>query len=249
MERHVSRNFPPEARLDDFIESNWIEDILYRVKPGKEATVLCCQGGPAAPDGLIAAKVYHDREFRGFANDAVYQQGRVILDRRARRAFEGKTRFGRQVQTGMWTASEFETLKVLHAAGADVPRPLICSSDVLLMEFIGDEEGPAMSLSRAVDGRDEAEGLFASLVRNIELWLRHNRIHGDLSPFNILYWDGALKIIDFPQAVDPRFSPKARELLERDISNVCQFFTRHGVQADARRLADNLWFRFVRGEL
>lgn len=249
MECHVSRNHPPEARLDDFIESNWIDDILYRVKPGKEATVLCCQGGPAAPPGLLAAKVYHDREFRGFANDAVYQQGRVILDSRARRAFQSKTRFGREVQAGMWTASEFETLKLLHAAGADVPQPFICSSDVLLMEFIGDEEGPAMALGRAVDDRDEAEELFASLMRNIELWLSCNRIHGDLSAFNVLYWEGALKIIDFPQAVDPRFSPKARELLERDIGNVCQFFARHGVRADAGRLADKLWYRFIRGEL
>jgi RIO kinase 1 len=249
MENGMSRNYPPEAKLDGFIDSLWIDEVLYRVKPGKEATVVCCRGGSAAPVDLIAAKVYHDRGFRGFANDAVYQQGRVITESRARRAFENKTRFGRQVQTGLWTAGEFETLKLLHAAGADVPRPLSSSSDVILMEFVGDEDGPAPPLNRVWPEPAEARHLFERLMRNIELCLAHNRIHADLSPFNILYHEGTLTIIDFPQAVDPRFSPKARELLARDIDNVCAYFVRHGVRTDPVRLADDLWFRFMRGEI
>lgn len=245
----MSRNYPPEAKLESFIDSNWIDEVLYSVKPGKEATVFCCRGGAAAPVDLIAAKVYHDRDFRGFANDSRYQQGRVILDQRARRAFANKTRFGREVQAGMWTASEYETLRLLHAAGAAVPRPLACSSDVILMEFVGDENVPAAPLQRLTPARDEAPRLFKSLLRNLELWLAHDRIHGDLSPFNILYWEGVLTVIDFPQAVDPRFNPQAEDLLRRDIANVCGYFARHGVHGDPPRLADALWSRFVRGEL
>lgn len=245
----MSRNYPPEAKLEGFIESDWIDEILYQIKPGKEATVFCCRGGPEAPDGLIAAKVYHDRDFRGFHNDARYQQGRVILDRRARRAFESKTHFGRRVQAEMWTASEFETLRLLHAAGADVPRPLTCSSDVLLMQFIGDDDAPGTPLHRVAPERAEAQRLLEQLLCNIELWLAHDRIHADLSPFNILYWERSLTVIDFPQAVDPRFSPKARELLRRDIENVCGYFSRYGQRADPLRLADDLWFRFVHGDL
>ncbi len=245
----MSRNYPPEAKLDGFLESDWIDEVLYRIKPGKEATVLCCRAGSAAPAGLIAAKVYHDREFRGFANDALYQQGRVIVDRRARRAVANKTHFGRELQVGMWTASEYETLRLLHAAGADVPRPLTSSPEVILMEFVGDDDGPAIPLNRASPEPDEAHHLFGCLLRNIELWLAHDRIHADLSPFNILYRDGALTVIDFPQAVDPRFSPKARELLGRDIDNVCRYFARYGVRSNPARLADDLWFRFLRGDL
>lgn len=245
----MSRNFPPEAKLEGFYDSDWIDEILFRVKPGKEATVLCCRGGANAPTELVAAKVYHDRAFRGFANDSIYQQGRVILNGRTRRAFEHKTAFGREAQAGMWTAGEFETLRALHRAGADVPRPFICSSDVILMEFIGDEEGPAMPLNRVSPERDEAVALFECLLRNIELWLAHDRIHADLSPFNILCWNGAVKVIDFPQAVDPRFNPRAHDLLRRDVDNVYRFFSRYGVRADPERLADNLWYRFRRSEL
>ena len=42
-EGHMSRNYPPEARLEGFLDSEWIAEELYRVKPGKEATVLCCR--------------------------------------------------------------------------------------------------------------------------------------------------------------------------------------------------------------
>jgi RIO kinase 1 len=245
----MSRNYPPEAKLQGFIESDWIDEVLYRVKPGKEATVLCCRGGSAAPADLLAAKVYHDRRFRGFANDATYQAGRVIMDRRARRAVAAKTEFGRTVQTGLWTAGEFETLRLLHAAGAAVPRPLACSEDVILMEFVGDDSGPAPLLNRVSPARDEAYHLFDALLHNIELWLARDRIHADLSPFNILYWQGALTVIDFPQAIDPRFNPAAHELLRRDIANVCGYFARYEVSADPLQLADTLWCQFEQGDL
>ena len=50
----------------------------------------------------------------------------------------------------------------------------------------------------------QARPLFERLLWNIELWLTCERIHGDLSPFNILYWEGRLTVIDFPQAVDQK---------------------------------------------
>ena len=73
--------------------------------------------------------------------------------------------------------------------------------------------------------------------------MRENVVHGDLSAFNILYHEGQLRIIDFPQAVDPRQNQNAKALLERDISNVLQYFARHrvGLERDATRMANNLW--------
>jgi RIO kinase 1 len=56
-------------------------------------------------------------------------------------------------------------------------------------------------------------------------------------------------IIDFPQAVDPRFNSNALELLERDIDRICAYVGRFGVAADAWRLSRDLWSRFVRSEL
>ena len=43
-----------------------------------------------------------------------------------------------------------------------------------------------------------AHDLFTRVMRNAELWLAYNVVHGDLSAFNILCWEGNVTIIDFP---------------------------------------------------
>lgn len=235
--------------LDTFIDDGWIDEPFELIKSGKEATVYRCASGPRLDQAFLAVKVYRSRNARRFKNDAVYQAGRVITNRRSRLAFAKKTAFGREFQAGSWTESEFQTLKLLHAAGADVPRPITRSTEALLMEYAGDAESPAPMLSGVTLEPAEAQPLFERLLQNVELWLACDRIHADLSPFNVLYWQGRLTVIDFPQAVDPRFNPNAFALLERDIEHICRYFGRYGVQADAARLASNLWRRFERSEL
>jgi RIO kinase 1 len=91
--------------------------------------------------------------------------------------------------------------------------------------------------------------VFRAVMRNIEAMLANGRIHSDLSAYNILYWQGEIRIIDFPQAVDPRVNPHARALLLRDVGNMCRWSGKQGFHQDANRLADALWRRFMRGEL
>ena len=65
----------------------------------------------------------------------------------------------------------------------------------------------------------------------------------------MLYWNGTITLIDFPQAVDPRFNRHARDWLERDVENVCRYFRRHGVDADPTAPAEELWTRYLDGDL
>ncbi|MHB8576464.1 MAG: RIO1 family regulatory kinase/ATPase domain-containing protein [Dehalococcoidia bacterium] len=247
----MSRNFPPEAHLEGFLDSDWISAILYRVRRGKEATVFACEGGAQSGGGLVAAKVYHAAEFRNFRNAAVYRSGRIILNERDRRAVTKKTRYGHEFESAVWTGQEYETLSLLHRAGADVPRPLTSSPEAILMTFVGDEEGPALPLHDVEIDTGEARRLCDRLLWNVEQFLAHDRIHGDLSEYNVLYGPAAGKVtvIDFPQSVDPRFNPHARTLLERDVAGVLRAFARYGVQGDADRITDRLWRRFMRAEL
>jgi RIO kinase 1 len=232
-----------------FIDQGLIDEVLGVVKSGKEATVYCCStSGRSAP--LLAAKVYRSRNVRRFSNDAVYTAGRQRQKhRREARAIENRSRFGREAAFEKWVADEYETLSILHRAGADVPEPIAMSGPVIMMEYIGDAEEPAPPLSSVTLGRDEADGLFRRLLRNIELALACDRVHGDLSAFNVLYRPGAPCIIDFPQAVDPRFNPNALALLERDIENLHGYFARYGIRADPGHIARDLWGRFLRSEL
>jgi len=232
----------PELRsLEEFYDRGLITDVLYRLPSGKEATVYCCQAGPADPAELLAAKVYRPVEQRSFKNDAEYRAGRVILDARSRRAARKKTRHGRSFNFGSWIGQEYEVLQQLHRAGAHVPRPVAHSGNSILMEYVGDQDGPAPLLKNVSLEKTETRRLFDGLVDDVRLFLACNCIHADLSPYNLLYWQGALTVIDFPQAVDPRFNQQARPLLLRDLQNVCQYFSPYGVRVEPHRLTDSLW--------
>jgi RIO kinase 1 len=58
-----------------------------------------------------------------------------------------------------------------------------------------------------------------------------------------------VRIIDFPQAVDPRFNPNAFALLARDIKHVCRYLVRYGLERDGQRIAERLWRKFKNAEL
>lgn len=241
-----------ESCLDEFVAQGLITEVLNAVKSGKEATVYRCLAGPAAGPGvdLLAAKVYRPLESRGFRNDAVYQEGRFVPKKSGgRQAFQRRTDWGRHVQSTGWVAAEYQTLCTLYAAGVDTPRPFLRAGAAILMEYVGDAAATAPVLSHVSLPPGAAGGLFDRLIGNVARCLAHHCVHGDLSPFNILYWEGAPKIIDFPQAVDPRFNHNASTLLERDVTNVCRYFSRYGVDADPAQVAEGLWERYVRGEL
>jgi RIO kinase 1 len=235
--------------LAPLIDDELIDDVLFQVKSGKEATLFCCRGGRRAGAELVAAKVYKPQQFRSFRNDSVYQEGRIILDRRSARAAAKRTRFGREVHSSLWTNSEFETLRVLHRAGASVPLVLGRSAGAIVMEWIGDADAPAPQLKDLHFGFAQASVLFEQLLSDIELWLACNVVHGDLSPYNILYDGTRLVTIDFPQAIDPRTNGNAYTLLGRDLDNVCRYFQRQGVEANATAIVADLWDRFERGAL
>jgi RIO kinase 1 len=97
--------------LEPFVADGLVEDVLYPIKGGKEATVYCCRAGRQLEAELVAAKVYKPKAFRSFRDDSVYREGRVILDRRARRAAAKRTDFGTQVQSALWTNHEWDVLK------------------------------------------------------------------------------------------------------------------------------------------
>jgi RIO kinase 1 len=247
-----------QAALSGFYRDHVITDVLARVKGGKEANVYCCQAHPGTGLDLIAAKIYRPQAHRTMRNDAIYKEGRLILDdegkgivrgARIKRAIAKKTEFGREVMTFSWIEHEYDMLQLLHAAGADVPRPMGHVSNAILMEYLGDINDPAPNLNSVVLSQRAARVMFKRLLWHVELMLKHNRIHSDLSAYNILYWEGKAVVIDFPQAVVALKNPHAFDLLQRDIARLCQYFARYDIQADALALATGLWQDFMEARL
>jgi RIO kinase 1 len=239
--------------LSPFYEEGQILDVLRRVKGGKEANVYCCRAHPSMEVDLLAAKLYRPRMFRNLRNDAQYRQGRAVLDERGRAVHDSRrlhaiqrgSTLGKELVHTSWLTHEFHTLRLLHEAGADVPRPISVNENVILMEYRGDEQRAAPTLNHVTLDPAEAGILFDRLLRNVDLMLARGRVHGDLSAYNVLYWEGRATIIDFPQAFDPVHNPDAYVLFTRDVERLCQYFARYGIQRDARRLTHQIWTRYL----
>ena len=235
--------------LGDFYEHKWITDVLRRVKGGKEASVYLCRSGAAIDNPLVAAKVYRPRTLRNLKNDGQYRVGRTDLDAEGNaivkdgdlHAMQKRTNYGEELRHQSWIAYEFQTLETLHAEGADVPRPYTMEKNAILMDYIGDIDSAAPTLNSVTLEPDEARPLFERVIRNIDLLLSNQRVHGDLSAYNILYWDGDITLIDFPQVVQPETNPAAWNIFLRDVTRICQYFNSQGIRSNARKLAADLW--------
>jgi RIO kinase 1 len=239
--------------LESFIDQALITEVLYPLQSGKEATVFVCKAHPDTRAEFLAAKVYKPIKERGFRNDAVYQEQRLWGNSRERRAYEKGSEFGLDVHFYMWVSQEWAHLQQLHKAGVYVPVPIHQSGRAILMEFYGDADGPCPLLQKADLTRQQAADAWQLIKANIEMMLQANLVHADLSPYNILV-DASqpsdmIRIIDVPQAVDPRFNPNARDLLKHDIAVTYGWFAKRGVRDNAPAFANDLWRRWKRAEL
>ncbi len=237
------------ASIEEFHEQNWFEDVLAMVKGGKEASVYLCKTPEGMEQPLLAAKVYRPRRFRNLKKDHLYREGReqldatgkVILDDRSHHAMQKKSSYGLELLHTSWIGHEVRTMELLYAAGVDLPKVYASSDNAIMMDYIGDENSAAPTLNTVNLTAGEAGPLFERALANIELMLKHNRIHADLSAYNILYWNGEITLIDFPQAIHPDENPNAWRIFARDVTKVCAYFATQGVKSDPQTLAARMW--------
>lgn len=223
--------------LQALYERGYFSDILGELQSGKEANVYLAQG----PSGLLAAKVYRDLVVRSFRNDQVYREGRFIGDARIKKAVTKRTRAGLSAQQRLWVQTEYRQLWELYQAGISVPKPMVGpgpddisqAGRVVLMTFIGDDNGPAPRLSDLRLDGEAARDAFAQSLSIMASLLRLGKVHGDYSSYNLLWWQGRLVVIDFPQMVNIQENRQAQALLERDVRSLCLSFRKQGIAVEA----------------
>lgn len=231
---------------------------LGAIKSGKEAQInLIERSGDDGRRALIARKRYLPREVKykgqlealgvqrssAFHNDVQYREGRQFRKSRDRRAVERMSTYGKRLLQDRWTGHEHEVMSKLWNAEVPVPYPVAYDDDVFDLEFIGDIDGAAPQLNAAKLGVDELDEAWAQLVIGLRAITSLGFAHGDLSAYNLLWWDDRLWFIDFPQAIDIAANPTGLDFLHRDAVNVCTWFDRRGVDAEPEDLfADLLSF-------
>jgi len=230
--------------LDAF--SKYVDRVEHRINDGKEATVYLCSAVAGSLNAsLVAAKVYRDRRFRGFANNAAYTDTGRIRDKRLAKAVRKGTRTGRKASQRMWVDREWQALNLLWEAGASVPEPYDHAPDAVLMEFLGDEAGAAPMLAHVRLNDSEAERSYRRLLDDLAIMLECGLVHGDLSAFNVLYHQGRPRIIDLPQVVEVDEAVDGWTLFHRDLVNLAGYFQRQGLTLDPTEDAIRLWGRYV----
>jgi RIO kinase 1 len=238
--------------LGNFYQMHWFDDVLQLIKGGKEASVYLCLGNETTQVSHLAAKVYRPRRFRNLRKDHLYREGREQLDENGnaitddgmQHAMKKRTQYGKQLLHTSWIEHEVKTMQVLKQAGADVPAIFASGNNAILMSYIGEAEMPAPALNEVDLDPGEARQLFERVLANVEIMLAHDRVHGDLSAYNILYWDGEITLIDFPQAISPVENRNAWFIFQRDVTRVCEYFARQGVASDPPAIAESLWRKY-----
>jgi RIO kinase 1 len=140
---------------------------------------------------------------------------------------------------------EFNSMLRLFEAGGAVPEPIASGDNAILMTYCGDSSMAAPTLNGVRLERDAGKRLFQKTLDNINLMLQHDMIHGDLSAYNILYWDDDITLIDFPQVVNSRGNSDAYFILQRDITRICEYFSQQGVDCDPQAITDDFWLHYI----
>jgi len=233
-------------RIQPLVDDGLIDDVLQRLKSGKEAdvyTVLC-------GDKIQCAKVYKEATQRSFKQAVQYQEGRKTRNTRNARAMQKGSKFGRKQQEESWQTAEVDALFRLANAGVRVPQPYLCIDGVLLMELVTDANGSvAPRLSDVTLSEEQAVTDFHTMIRNIVRMLCAGIVHGDLSEFNVLLDDQGPVIIDLPQAVDAAANNHAESMFERDVNNITAYYGQFAPQLLQTRYAKEIWLLYEDGKL
>jgi RIO kinase 1 len=230
----------------DLFPRDWLVTGGYRdtrlgvVKTGKESEVHLVARTSGERTSLLAEKRFKARDRRGFQNDSTYRGVWGEGTRREHRAMKKNTRFGHQAAHARWIAQEWESLVRLHEAGVTVPPPVELQDDGYLMAFVGDRERAAPRLSEVDLDPMVARRVWDELMDELAVVVSADRVHGDLSAFNVLWWHERAVLIDFSQTVDIVTHPAAHELLVRDITTLGHYFSRRGVVADLDQVMDRI---------
>ena len=202
--------------------SNKVLDILdFPISTGKEGNVF--RG--VTPQGKnVAVKIY-----RTSTSTFKHMQPYIIGDPRFKSIHKS-----RRDLIYAWTRKEYKNLERLETVGVRAPKPIICLSNVLVMEYIGSSERPAPLLKDIV--LDKPDEIFATLIDFItKMYKKANLVHGDLSVFNILFYCKKPYIIDLGQGV-LKEHPNAHEFLRRDIYNIVSYFNKYNITADEKQI-------------
>jgi RIO kinase 1 len=194
------------------ITQGHFEGLSHEIEVGKESNVFLAKKGS---DNVIV-KIYR-LESCNFNKmyDYIKSDPRFRIKKQRRKVIF------------TWVQREYRNLLIARDV-INVPTPYAVMNNVLVMQLIGEgiaapqvKDNPPQNVKKFFD-------MTITAMKNL-----HNAglVHGDLSEFNILNYKETPYFIDFSQGTSVN-DPNSKELLLRDVNNICHFFRKHGLKAE-----------------
>jgi len=197
--------------LSKFMKMGLISTVDFPISRGKEANVY---RATKKDNEFLAVKIYRIETTR-FFNKMKYIVGDPRFD---------KVKKSKKNLAFAFAQKEFRNLKLCKSFGIPVPTPIAFRKNIILMEFIGDENG-AYDQLRSVKPKNRS--LLKKILNYIKIMYSNGLVHSDLSPYNILINNKqtSIYLIDYAQGV-VKGHPLFEKFLERDVENILNYFKR-----------------------
>ena len=154
---------------------------------------------------------------------------------------EGDPRFGglrrrHRDLVDIWVRKEHRNLMRLYRWGLPVPQPIAIQKNVLVMDYLGTESQPSPKLRDVKI--DHPQAVYDEMLEFLAVsWQKAELVHGDFSPFNILWHGNAPIVIDVGQGVI-QHHPKDKDFLVRDVTRLVEWANKNGIDVE---LADAMY--------
>jgi RIO kinase 1 len=208
----------------DAIQYGLATDVLYPMSAGKEATIYLA---------LWKTHPIILKAYRLWGTPHKLSMGSGYI----RESSGKKTRWILGLIEDI-TVKEFDILQNCFNAGVRIPTPISRVANYITMRFIGDGETPAPQL-REVELENPEEVMNEVFDQYLLMYSKANYAHGDLSAYNILWWNNHPWIIDVPQSeLVNKWSDmnKIELILRRDITNVLKYFESYGIERNPEHI-------------
>ncbi len=209
---------PTLKALSLLVDHKFISEIGGPISTGKEANVFY-----GIKDGSeIAIKIYriNSMTFRSI-NSYLVQDYRFENIKKKRKDI-----------VFSFAQKEYQNLIRLKKYNINVPNPIKRYKNILLMDFIGENEISYPKLKNLkINDKIILNKIFCSIINQIKLmYQKSNLIHSDLSEYNILINNITYEpiIIDVSQSI-LKSNKNADYYLKRDIKNISNFFRKYTI--------------------